>query len=298
MSEESGKSTRVSEAEVRRAHAERENIKQARDAEQTRLEGAQKQRLKACRRALFFRGVLRCRQFCDHSITRRGGFVNVLIVGSALAVVGASLMGYSGYRMPAVLAGSLIAAPVAALLLLPGDAAVASGITGWEQDSIALAAVMADAQGKVDEHENRLVEADALYRRLLAVYLSRRNQLLHSRWPEMTGVDFENFLASVFQELGYEVRTTTTADDKGVDMIVSKNSRKVAIQARGCPRSTVGNEAVRELRTGMLCYECQDAVLITNSDFTPAAGELAATVGCRVIAGHQMRDLIEGRIIV
>jgi restriction system protein len=149
---------------------------------------------------------------------------------------------------------------------------------------------------KAAEHRRILEEADQLQRSLLAVYLSRKNQLIHCRWPEMTGVDFENFLASVFQELGYEVRTTGVTGNQGADLIVSKHGRKVAIQAKGYPRSTVGNEAVQEADTGMISANCQAAAVITNSDFTSSARELAAKVGCRLVAGHQMRDLIEGRI--
>ena len=157
---------------------------------------------------------------------------------------------------------------------------------------------MLDAKRKAAEHQKILEGADELHRKVLAVYLSRRNQLLHCHWPGMAGVEFENFLASVFQELGYKVRTTRTTGDQGVDLIVSKNGRKVAIQAKGYPRSTVGNKAVQEAHTGMVFYNCQAAVVITNSDFSSGAQQLAAKVGCLLIAGNQMRDLIEGTITV
>jgi hypothetical protein len=239
------------------------------------------------------------RRFCDRTITRWGGFVNAVVLGGALALIVSSLIGFTGFhRLLAAGTGLLMGTGFGAFLLAPSDDAAVARVTRWEQESTALAGVMADAQGKADEHEKRLVEADAFHRRLLAVYLSRRNQLLHCRWPEMMGVDFENFLASVFQELGYEVLTTRVTGDQGVDLIVSKDGRKVAIQAKGYPRSTVGNKAVQEAHTGMLFYDCQAAVVITNSDFTPAARELGAKVSCLLIAGHQMRDLIEGRITV
>ena len=50
--------------------------------------------------------------------------------------------------------------------------------------------------------------------------------------------------------------------------------------------------------TGTIFYDCQAAAVITNSEFTRAARELAARLGCLLIAGYQMRDLIEERITV
>ena len=292
-------SIRVSEAEVRRAQVERENFKQARDTEQSRFDAARGRRGNASQRATFFRYVLTCRQFCDRTITRPGGLVNVLVTGGALALIGSSLIGLPNHwRIWATVAGSSIAALFGALLLTPSDAEVAARIGHWEQECVELDSVMVEAREKTAGHEARLDEADTLCKRLLAVYLSRINQLLHCRWPEMTGVDFENFLASVFQELGYEVRATPTTGDQGVDLIVSKNGRKVAVQAKGDPRSTAGNTAVQEARTGMVFYDCHAAAVITNSDFTPAARELAAKVGCVLVARHQMRELIEGRILL
>ena len=291
--------TRVSEAEVRRAQAERERLDHARSAEQVRLEAARTHRLKVSLYIKISRSLISIRRICDRTITRPGGFVNAVILGGALGLILSSLMGVTGHhRLLATVAGSLMGAGLGALLLTPGDGAIESRSARWEKECVELASLMVDAQAKASDHQKLFEAADALQRSLLAVYLSRRNQLLHCRWPEMTGVDFENFLALVFQELGYGVRTTRVTGDQGVDLIVSRNGRNVAIQAKGYPRSTVGNKAVQEAHTGMLFNDCQAAVVITNSEFTAAARELGAEVGCLLIAGHQMRDLIEGRITV
>jgi Restriction endonuclease len=290
---------RVSQAEVRQAQVERDRLDRARNSERVRLEKARIHYLKASGLITLFIYIIAVRRFCDRTITRPGGLVNALILGGSLFLIVSSLMGFTEYhRLLAAVAGSLSGAGLGALLLTPSDGATGVRITRWKQKCVELTSLMADAQGKAAEQQKSFEEADALYRCLLSVYLSRRNQLLHSRWPEMTGVDFEVFLASVFQELGYEVRTTPITGDQGVDLIVSKNSRKVAIRAKGRPRSTVENRAVQEAHAGRYFHSCDAAAVITNSEFTPAAKELGATVGCLLIAGHQMRDLIEGRITV
>ena len=75
---------RASEAEARRAQVERDRIRRARNAEQDRLVQARKHRSKALLYAMSCRYLMSFRQFCDRTITRPGGFVNVLIVGGAL----------------------------------------------------------------------------------------------------------------------------------------------------------------------------------------------------------------------
>ena len=109
---------------------------------------------------------------------------------------------------------------------------------------------------------------------------------------------FEQFLASVFIEWGYQVETTKVTGDQGVDLIVSKNGSKVAVQAKGYPGSTVGNSAVQEAHTGMKFYGCHRSVVITNSTFTSAARKLAQGVECALIDHDMIPLLIEGKISV
>jgi hypothetical protein len=46
----------------------------------------------------------------------------------------------------------------------------------------------------------------------------------------------------------------------------------------------------------MTFLQCHPAVVSTNSRFTPSAVALAATVGCALIDGDQIPELIHGRI--
>lgn len=112
----------------------------------------------------------------------------------------------------------------------------------------------------------------------------------------MQGIEFENFLADVFLELGYKVETTKVTGDQGVDLVASKNGRSIAIQAKGYPSTTVGNKAVQEAHAGMGFYGCDVAVVITNSTYTSGARELAERIGCLLIDRDQIPSLIEGRI--
>jgi HJR/Mrr/RecB family endonuclease len=130
---------------------------------------------------------------------------------------------------------------------------------------------------------------------LVSLLASAKYRLLHTDWRALKDVAFEQFLADVFHALGYGVQTTRGSGDQGVDLIVTGKGRRIAVQAKGYT-GNVGNHAVMEVVAGMTFYRCDSCVVVTNSSFTRHAQELAAGVGCRLVDGGEIPDLIEGRI--
>jgi len=120
-------------------------------------------------------------------------------------------------------------------------------------------------------------------------------RLLHTDWRSLRGVDFENFLQQVFQALGYTVQTTKASGDQGIDLILTLRGRRIGIQAKGWSGS-VGNKAVQEAFFGSAFYNCDACAVITNSDFTATAREAVGKVGCTLICGGQIPDLISGKV--
>ncbi len=93
----------------------------------------------------------------------------------------------------------------------------------------------------------------------------------------MTGVEFEEFVAKIINNLGYGyVQMTPGSNDYGVDIIAHKNGSKYAIQ---CKRfsNTVGNKAIQEIYSGMKHYNADFGVVITNNYFTRNAINLASS---------------------
>ncbi len=114
---------------------------------------------------------------------------------------------------------------------------------------------------------------------------------LIDRVDKMTGEEFENFLGSCFEKLGYRVEKTPTTNDFGADLILSKNSQKTVVQAKRY-RGKVGNSAVQEVVAAMNYYGAQDAIAITNSQFTRSARKLAQPNGVELWERKQLIDLI------
>ena len=91
----------------------------------------------------------------------------------------------------------------------------------------------------------------------------------------MTGAQFEEFVAAVIRGNGYEViEMTKTTGDFGADIIASKNGENIAVQCKRYAKP-VGVKAVQEAISAMKHYDCDSCLVVTNSRFTKQAMELA-----------------------
>ncbi len=90
----------------------------------------------------------------------------------------------------------------------------------------------------------------------------------------MDGKEFEEFLAKLFNKMGYKTEVTKHSGDQGIDVIAEKNGTKLGIQAK-CYSGAVGNSAIQEAVAGKNYYKLDKVLVITNSNFTNSAIELA-----------------------
>lgn len=91
----------------------------------------------------------------------------------------------------------------------------------------------------------------------------------------MTGLEYEKIVAKYLRQHGYHnVSVTKGSGDFGIDVIAHKGSHKYAVQCKYYT-STVSLDAVQEAVAGMAYYNCDRAMVVTNSTFTNAAKELA-----------------------
>ncbi|WP_293123859.1 restriction endonuclease [Microcoleus sp. bin38.metabat.b11b12b14.051] len=107
----------------------------------------------------------------------------------------------------------------------------------------------------------------------------------------MTGEEFEEFLACCFRNLGYAVEMTPKTGDFGADLILSKARKKTVVQAKRY-QGKVGNSAVQEVVSAVKYYGAQDAIAITNSEFTSNAHKLAQANGVQLWGREQLIDLV------
>jgi hypothetical protein len=104
------------------------------------------------------------------------------------------------------------------------------------------------------------------------------------RWRYLTGETWEGYLEQIFLKHGYKVERTKVTGDQGVDLIASHKRIRLAVQAKGYSGS-VGNKAVQEVVAGRIYYNCTHSAVITNSNFTKSAKELAQKTDCILVDG-------------
>lgn len=91
---------------------------------------------------------------------------------------------------------------------------------------------------------------------------------------QMSGKVFEKYLEALFEKLGYKVERTRYVGDFGADLVTKKNGVKIVIQAKRF-KGKVGVKAIQEAVAAKGFYNCDQAMVVTNSFYTKPAIELA-----------------------
>jgi len=105
---------------------------------------------------------------------------------------------------------------------------------------------------------------------------------------ELAGVEFENYLANLLKSCGFVVSGTPVTGDQGADLIVRKDGRTIAIQAKGY-KEPVGNSAVQEIVAALRFYNADEGWVVTNSVFTTSARALAHANNIKLIDGNDLK---------
>jgi restriction system protein len=105
---------------------------------------------------------------------------------------------------------------------------------------------------------------------------------------QMSGVEFEEFVAAQLRTVGWAVSHTAGSGDYGVDLIAKKDSARMAVQCKRQAKA-VGVAAVQQVVSGALQHGCNQTVVVTNQAFTKAARQLATTHRCRLVGREQLQ---------
>ncbi len=110
----------------------------------------------------------------------------------------------------------------------------------------------------------------------------------------MSGHDFERFLERLFGDLGYKSKKTKGSGDYGVDLLLERDGRLIAVQAKRY-KSKVNLKAVQEVVSGKAHYNADEAWVVTNSYFAPSAYKLAKSNKVVLINRNDLISLIKKR---
>lgn len=132
---------------------------------------------------------------------------------------------------------------------------------------------------------------------IVALYLKNKNRKLArltiDQIDKLDGIAFEHYLKQLLLANHFsQVKVTPPQSDKGIDLLATKGGLKYAIQAKRY-RQFVGIDAIQQAFTGQAYYNCDKAMVITNSRFSPDAIETARKTGVTLIDRPQLKKMME-----
>lgn len=91
----------------------------------------------------------------------------------------------------------------------------------------------------------------------------------------MSGEEFEQYVQAILKRNGYkDVQLTKKSGDYGIDILAKYQGESYAIQCKKYARP-VGVAAIQQAYSGCQYYQCDYAIVVTNSSFTMQAQTLA-----------------------
>lgn len=100
----------------------------------------------------------------------------------------------------------------------------------------------------------------------------------------MTPKEYEQYIASIFQNQGYKTLVTPYSNDWGIDVIAIKGKEKIAIQAKmyGNKRK-VNRAAIMQLYGAMAYQDCTKAVIATDGELLDDAISVAKKLKIEIL---------------
>jgi restriction system protein len=117
----------------------------------------------------------------------------------------------------------------------------------------------------------------------------RRSGILAT--DRLTGVEFETRLKSLFEHQGFSVDTTATSGDFGADLVLLRDGERTVVQAKRYSGS-VGLSSVQEAVAALAHSGATSAIVVTNSWFTKAAKQLAASNGVQLVERSELTAML------
>ena len=108
----------------------------------------------------------------------------------------------------------------------------------------------------------------------------------------MDGLAFEKYVAQLLKGQGYRNVQLTEEYDYGIDITAERDGIRWGIQVKRYS-GLVKAAAVRQAVTALRIYNCDRAMVLTNSSFSRVAQELADSNGCVLIDRSKLIALVQ-----
>lgn len=145
--------------------------------------------------------------------------------------------------------------------------------------SIRLESILEAFDSQLDIVEDKEREARTLDKKVAQLY-------------ELSPREFEEYIAELFQALGYEnVRLTSAINDSGIDILAERKGMRVAIQCKRY-KGKVGSPEVQAFLGAMRHIEAGKGFLVTTGVFSIEAERMTSNQPIELIDGATLGTLI------
>jgi restriction system protein len=107
--------------------------------------------------------------------------------------------------------------------------------------------------------------------------------------------EFEELLADLWEQMGYETRRTSATGDDGADVVAIKNGivrsnvQKIVIEAKyRTGENAVGSGVVRGMPGAKAMYDADISIVVTSNIFTGDAKRTAEELGVELVNGKEL----------
>ena len=109
----------------------------------------------------------------------------------------------------------------------------------------------------------------------------------------ITGYEFEEIICYLFNYFKFKAKTTRKSGDYGVDVFAEYKNCKYCIQTKLYFGHKVGSSAVQEINTGKNYFSCDYAIIITNSQYSKQAVDMATKLEVILFNRNDLIKLLE-----
>lgn len=142
----------------------------------------------------------------------------------------------------------------------------------------------AEKKRKIEEENRKKIEREKILR------LRKEEQF----WENLSGIEFEKNVGSLFEDHGYTVSFTPRSNDGGIDIFLEKSSKQIAVQCkRYKSRVSVGH--MREFVGAMTAHGVKKGYFMTVKGCTSSAEELAEDNGIKIFSSSDLIKMSKKR---
>jgi restriction system protein len=125
---------------------------------------------------------------------------------------------------------------------------------------------------------------------------ARRADLKLAQLATLTPEGFEEFVAEVFEAMGYEVERVGGTGDEGADLIAQRNSMRAVVQCKYHTRGVVGSPDLQKFLGTIHHTRSHKGFFVTTRTFSLAAEKFVAEHPIELIDGPRLVELVHEAI--